>query len=77
MLTYWQAKVRSRSCLTLIDGCGVINKDGTTGTKIGTLLNGEQIRGKRVVLNQDENALTLGKYKHRFRYVPGIIGVLV
>jgi hypothetical protein len=51
---------RSRSRITLTD----------QNTKIGTLLNGEQIRGTSVVLDRDENTVTLGRFKHQFLYVP-------
>lgn len=37
-------------------------------TKIGTLLNGEQIRGKSIDLETEENTITLGRFKHRFRF---------
>jgi pSer/pThr/pTyr-binding forkhead associated (FHA) protein len=57
-----QANARSRSQLTLED----------KNTKIGTLLNGEQIRGTKVTLQKDDNIFTLGKYKHAFRYVVSI-----
>lgn len=37
-------------------------------TKIGTLVNDEQIRGKGKDLENDENTVQLGRYKHVFRY---------
>ncbi len=53
-----QANARTRSRITIKD----------LGTKIGTLVNGEQIRDKSYVLQQDENVITLGKYKFHFRH---------
>ena len=38
-------------------------------TKIGTLVNGEQIRGRKYDLIQDDNVVTVGRYKSRFTYV--------
>ncbi|KAI1006720.1 hypothetical protein K3495_g1498 [Podosphaera aphanis] len=35
-------------------------------TKIGTLLNGNQIRGHSVDLDKDENAIFLGRYEHKY-----------
>lgn len=32
------------------------------------MVNGEQIRDKALVLQQDDNVISLGKYKHHFRY---------
>ncbi|TVY86333.1 Nibrin, partial [Lachnellula willkommii] len=49
---------RSRSRITLSD----------QNTKIGTLLNGEQIRGTSVVLDQDKNIVILGRYEHEFLF---------
>ncbi|TVY35295.1 Nibrin [Lachnellula occidentalis] len=49
---------RSRSRITLSDQT----------TKIGTRLNGEQIRGTSVVLDQDKNTVILGKYEHEFLF---------
>lgn len=37
------------------------------GTKIGTMLNGEQIRARTVVLNRNENVVKLGKFEVAFR----------
>ncbi|KUJ18793.1 uncharacterized protein LY89DRAFT_706435 [Mollisia scopiformis] len=37
-------------------------------TKIGTLVNGEQIRGREYVLDQPENIVTIGKYPYHFRF---------
>jgi len=37
-------------------------------TKIGTTVNGEQIRNTTHVLGQDENLIELGHYEHPFRY---------
>ncbi|KAJ5041658.1 uncharacterized protein L3040_005234 [Drepanopeziza brunnea f. sp. 'multigermtubi'] len=56
-----------RSKLTLIEGCGAIENGVEKGTKIGTLLNGEQIRAKTVVLDRDENVLKLGRFEVAFR----------
>ena len=36
-------------------------------TKIGTLVNGEQIKGKSVVLEKEDNEVTIGKYAEHFR----------
>ncbi|KAL2061412.1 hypothetical protein VTL71DRAFT_7685 [Oculimacula yallundae] len=57
------ANPNSRTQLTIQDGCGDPN-----GTKIGTLLNGAQIRGQTKTLELDENLVILGKYKHNFRF---------
>ncbi|KAK0102578.1 hypothetical protein ONS95_006189 [Cadophora gregata] len=57
------ANASYRTQITIQDGCG-----DPKGTKIGTLLNGEQIRAKTVPLEQDENVVSLGKYKHHFRF---------
>ncbi|PVH89499.1 hypothetical protein DL98DRAFT_508539 [Cadophora sp. DSE1049] len=57
------ANANYRTKITIQDGCG-----DPKGTKIGTLLNGEQIRAKTVSLEQDENVVSLGKYKHHFRF---------
>lgn len=53
----------SRSSVTLTD----------LSTKIGTLVNGEQIRGKAYKLERQDNVVSLGRYKHHFRYsIPDI-----
>ncbi|KAH8646573.1 hypothetical protein BGZ60DRAFT_535557 [Tricladium varicosporioides] len=41
-------------------------------TKIGTLLNGEQIRGKTCQMFDEDNVVALGRYKHKFhfRWIP-------
>jgi len=57
-----QANANYRTKITIQDGCG-----DPKGTKIGTLLNGEQIRAQTVPLDRDENVVSLGKYKHFFR----------
>ncbi|KAG0645441.1 hypothetical protein D0Z07_8660 [Hyphodiscus hymeniophilus] len=50
--------VNSRSTLTLTD----------LKTKIGTLVNGEQIRGKSHVVSGPDNVVTLGKYEYHFTF---------
>lgn len=35
-------------------------------TKIGTLVNGEQIRGRKYELTREENVVTVGRYKSHF-----------
>ncbi|KAH6720921.1 hypothetical protein BKA61DRAFT_668817 [Leptodontidium sp. MPI-SDFR-AT-0119] len=70
-LTVRVAEVKASDCknanyrtkLTIQDGCGDPN-----GTKIGTLLNGTQIRAQTKTLEQDENLVVLGKYKYNFRF---------
>ncbi|KAH7327364.1 hypothetical protein BKA65DRAFT_554920 [Rhexocercosporidium sp. MPI-PUGE-AT-0058] len=70
-LTVRVAEVKASDCknanyrtkLTIQDGCG-----DPKGTKIGTLLNGEQIRAETKTLEQDENLVVLGKYKYNFRF---------
>ncbi|PBP26294.1 FHA domain-containing protein [Diplocarpon rosae] len=63
------ANARFRTQITLTDGCGVPNKkSGEFGTSVGTLLNGEQIRGKAVVLQRDQNVVILGKFKQHFHF---------
>ncbi|CZT11440.1 hypothetical protein WAI453_004544 [Rhynchosporium graminicola] len=57
------ANANYRTKLTIQDGCG-----DPKGTKIGTLLNGAQIRGQTKTLELDENTVVLGKYKHNFRF---------
>jgi nijmegen breakage syndrome protein 1 len=37
-------------------------------TKIGSFLEGEQIRGQSRVLEREENVVILGRYKDSFRY---------
>ncbi|RDL38808.1 uncharacterized protein BP5553_03148 [Venustampulla echinocandica] len=37
-------------------------------TKIGTLVNGEQIRGKVFPLERKDNVVSLGRYKHHFHF---------
>lgn len=49
---------QSRSKITLED----------LETKIGTLVNGEQIRGKKYELDKDQNVVSLGRYKHHFTF---------
>ncbi|TAQ91099.1 hypothetical protein B7494_g514 [Chlorociboria aeruginascens] len=53
------ANPRSRSTVTLVD----------LGTKIGTLVNGQQIRGKKHVLKGVESMVTLGRYEHHFKFI--------
>ncbi|CAL3970423.1 unnamed protein product [Diplocarpon coronariae] len=63
------ANAGCRTRITLTDGCGVPNKkSGEFGTPVGTLLNGDQIRGKAVVLERDQNVVSLGKFKQHFRF---------
>ncbi|PBP22208.1 FHA domain-containing protein [Diplocarpon rosae] len=63
------ANARYRTRITLTDGCGVPNKKtGELGTSVGTLLNGEQIRGKAAVLQRDQNVVILGKFKQHFHF---------
>lgn len=56
VLTNTKANPRSRSRLTIKD----------LDTKIGTLVNGEQIRGKTHPLDRVENEVVLGRFKDRF-----------
>lgn len=51
-------KTEARSKITLED----------LNTKIGTLVNGEQIRGRKYDLTGEENVVTVGRYKSRFTY---------
>ncbi|KAH6672550.1 hypothetical protein B0J14DRAFT_701589 [Halenospora varia] len=37
-------------------------------TKIGTLLNGEQIKGKTCQMFDEDNVVALGRYKHNFHF---------
>ncbi|CAG8956713.1 hypothetical protein HYFRA_00012257 [Hymenoscyphus fraxineus] len=53
-----EANARSRSRVTIKD----------LDTKIGTLLNGEQIRGKTEQLDREDNIVVLGRHKHHFRF---------
>lgn len=48
---------RSRSTLTIED----------LATKIGTVVNGEKIKGKRKVIEGDKAEFTMGKCPNRFR----------
>ncbi|KAM3084074.1 hypothetical protein ACMFMG_001818 [Clarireedia jacksonii] len=52
------ANPKSRARVTLKD----------LNTKIGTTVNGEQIRGQEHVLTKDENEVFMGKFKHVFRF---------
>lgn len=63
--SYLQGNPRSRSTITITD----------QATKIGTTLNGQQIRSEKEnkighVLNGDVNVIVLGKYPYEFRYKP-------
>jgi nijmegen breakage syndrome protein 1 len=57
LLMDWQTDSRARSCITLQD----------MNTKIGTIINGEKIRGESRVLDKVDNKVQLGKYPHLFR----------
>jgi len=52
-----QANPRTRSKVTIED----------LNTKVGTLINGEQISARKYVLDRDENTVKIGRYKHHFR----------
>jgi hypothetical protein len=56
-----QLKLHSRSTITLQD----------CGTKHGTRLNGEAIKGSEVTLDgRDEHVFYMGQHQHAFRCVP-------
>ncbi|TVY31654.1 Nibrin, partial [Lachnellula subtilissima] len=60
------APVGPRDCPNAHSRSRITLSDQTT--KIGTRLNGEQIRGTSVVLGQDKNTVILGKYEHHFLF---------
>lgn len=53
-----KANIRTRSRITLED----------LNTKHGTKVNDEQIRGKSIVLSQDQNAIIVGKCEDKLRF---------
>lgn len=56
-LTSLQTDLRKRSLVTIED----------LKTKIGTLVNGKQIKGERFDLIKDTNEVKLGHYRETFR----------